>query len=287
VPKISHQVTHQIPTKVCPKGTQQSKDGCSVTKTVTRKVAEQNHKQVNAQRVSKKIEYVAVKKPISVPAGVECAKGAQSDKSGCFVSVKLAGYEVVEVERTLKVPKDEKVVTEGCADGSKAPCSIRVPAQSVKEVTSTKKGTNPQLEDKTETVVLKSQVKVVKDVCPQGSQASKGGCFIKTSRQVVKTKTTPRNVAAGLATEEVTKTLKLAKTELVPTYSCPKGSTPSGKDTCVVTRTSSAPQTKESEKRVKVARAVKVPKHVKVPKTVAVATESFPKGAEQGKGFVS
>jgi len=285
VPRITHAITQQIPTKVCPQCTQQTKEGCAITKTVTKKVAEQNHKQVNAQRVSKKTEYVTVKKPVSVPAGEQCPKGSQQTKEGCMVISQLVGYEIMEVEKTLKIPKDEKVVNEACPDGSKAPCLIRTPFQGVKEITNQKKGTAPQLEEKQETVTLRSQTKVAKEVCPQGSTPMKGACLIKTMRQVIKPKSTPRTVPGPITTEEVPRTLKLAKTEVVPSFSCPKGSTPSkGGEVCLVTRTAAHPVTKEMPKRVKVARAVKVPKQVKVPKTIAVATEACPKGSEPGKG---
>jgi len=286
VPKITHAITEQVPQKVCPSGTQQTKEGCIVTRTVTKKVAEQNHKQVNAQRVSKKTEYVTVKKPVSVPAGEQCPKGSQQTKEGCIVVSQLAGYEVVEVEKTLKLPKDEKVVTEACPDGSKAPCVIQTPFQAVKEMTNQAKGTAPQLEEKQETVTLKSTVKVAREVCPQGATPVKGACVIKTMRQIVKAKSTPRTVPGAITTEQIPRKLKLARTEVVPSYSCPKGSMPSGKkgDVCIVKRTAAHPETKEFPKRVKVARAVKVPKQVKVPKTIAIATEACPKGSEPGKG---
>jgi len=261
-------VTHQVPTKVCPKGAQQTATGCIITKTVTEKVASQNHKQVTSQRVSKKSQLVTVRKPTAVSSG-------PATKT---VTTAVAGFDLLEVPKTLRVPKDEKSVSDS------GPSSVKVTNQSVKETSREKTVSVQQLVDKEKTLTLKSKVKVAHDVCPQGSTETKGGaCVIKVTRQVSKVNQSTRSIGSGSATAEVTKTLKVAKTQLVPQYSCPKGTQSKGA-TCSVTRTAQAPVTKETPRTVRIARAVKVPKTVRVPKIVAVATTECPKGASQGKG---
>jgi len=260
-------VVHQVPTKVCPKGAQQTSTGCIITKTVTEKVASQNHKQVNSQRVSKKTQLITVKKPVSVASG----------PSSKVVTTPVAGFDLVEVSKTLRVPKDEKAVSDS------GPSSVKVTNQSVKETTKERNVSVAQLVDKEKTLTLKSKVKVAQEVCPQGSTETKGACIVKVTRQVAKSHQSTRSIGSGSATAEVTKTLKVAKTQLVPQYSCPKGTQSKGA-TCSVTRTAQTPVTKETPRTVRIARAVKVPKTVRVPKVVAVATTECPKGASQGKG---
>jgi len=261
---------------------------------VTSKFAETSEKTVNSQRVSKKSEFVSVKKPVAVPIGPNCPKGAEATKTGCIVKTPLPSYELAEVSKTLRVPKDDKQVSEVCFTGeTKGPCAVLLTGanQSVKENTSEKTVQVPQLADKVKTVTLKSKVKVAKQVCPQGAQPCPEGCCITLTKQVLSTKTNTKSVPAGAgSTTEVSKTLKVAKTTVVPSYSCPKGATQKSEHVCLVTRTKQVPVTSEVQKTVKVGRAAKSSRSIKVPKVVAVAGEpQCPKGAEKstsknGKG---
>jgi len=286
VSKIVKMITESVPSKVCPKGATQSKNGCVISRTVTSKYAETSEKQVSTQRVTKTSEFVSVKKPVAVPIGPNCPKGAEATKTGCIVKTPIPSYELAEVSKTLRIPKDDKVVAETCFTGeTRGPCAVLLtgPNQSVKENTSQKTVQVPQLADKPKTVTLKSKVKVAKQVCPQGSQSGPEGCVVVLTKQVLTTKSNTKPVPAGAgATTEVKKSLKVGQTTLVPSYKCPTGSVQKSEHVCLVTRTKQVPVTSEVQKTVKVGHAAKSSRTIKVPKAVAVTGEpQCPKGAEK------
>jgi len=292
VNKIVKVVSKQVPEKACPVGTSKNIEGdCIVTKTVSKKVVVSVPKQVKSQRVTKKSDLVTVKRPIAAPGPVQCPKGSRTAGQSCITTLSLAGYEITDVTKELKVPKDEKIITESCAKGGKAPCTVDLGAgtQYVKEITKEKVVTITQLSDKMETLTLKSQVKVPQLVCPEGSETTKDGCVVAVTKQVVAKKTIPRQVpSANAYLDTVEKTLRVQKTSLTSSSSCPAGSTPAGKGklSCLVSRQVQVPTPRDVTKTIRVSRAVKVPRTIKVPKTVAIANEECPKGAEPvGKGL--
>ena len=177
---VARMITQMVPQKVCPKGaSQSSKGGCTISRTIVTKEQETVEKQVNTQRVSKKAEFVSVKKPVSVPTGPNCGKGARASNGGCVVSTPVPGFELVEVARQVKVSRDDKTISEVCFSGDiKGPCVVVLEGgnQEVKDIVTEKTIQVAELKHRTRELTLKSRVKVAKQVCPQGSRPRGSSC---------------------------------------------------------------------------------------------------------------
>jgi len=305
--KIAKMATVRKPVTTCPKGAEgPSKDGkCTMNKWAQTTVVEPVAVPDRSTTVMKKPYEVPVSKSVSVPGPSTCPKGTSNDKKGnCIVEGLTTEYETMVKEVALSIPVNTPSSITECPEGTYeangkgkgGDCVAQTSQQTVETLSSEKTVRNPVLASKVTSYSLPAEILKSTEVCPQGSTANKDGtCSLTLSRSTLE----PYSVTVASdypVLEEFPQTLTLTRVSLVPTYYCPKGTTPVGGTEdkkggvvgdasliCQVDLPAGTPTTVSAPVIMKKARFEKRPVEVTVNKVEAVPVEYCPKGSTEDK----
>uniref|UniRef100_A0A0G4GR09 Uncharacterized protein n=1 Tax=Chromera velia CCMP2878 TaxID=1169474 RepID=A0A0G4GR09_9ALVE len=277
-PKIAERIPHQVPFTTCPAGTSgpNASGMCTSTRMVRVPSVSSRDVPVTSTHVEREPFSVPVTKQVSVPGAPQCPQGSSLSGGACIVTGSSTEYSTETVPTTLSFPVNTPVSSTACPSGTQdasGSCLARLSFQSVEQGSSAKSVRVPTLASRPATYNLPASTLKTGQTCPQGSSAAGGACIVTLKRSSLEAYEVP--VSSQIPqVESVPQTLTLTKQHLVPSYSCPAGSTASGSGasmTCTVTLPSASPVSSSAPRTVKKARFEKRPATVTVNKV-----ESFP-----------
>uniref|UniRef100_A0A0G4I2D1 Oocyst wall protein n=1 Tax=Chromera velia CCMP2878 TaxID=1169474 RepID=A0A0G4I2D1_9ALVE len=281
----------EVAEAVCPKGSVSDGHGlCTRQITQTTVVAEQKAV-ADLSTVAERRPYsVEVEKAVSVPGSPVCPRWSVARKNTCGVEAEGVEWIPQTVEETVTVPVTEKKETRACPKGTYGDgvqCAVRVPVQAVESLQHERGVEIPELQSFSEEVALPKTVLESALECPKGSMRTPDGtsCFVTLTRSKIEYYDVVRDYDVPTV-EQLPQTLRIAKTELVPSYSCPEGSRPSGSAqslktlTCTVVVPVAQAATAGRARVVRVPRLVKRAVEVPVTRVESVPVSYCPKGSE-------
>uniref|UniRef100_A0A0G4HA55 Uncharacterized protein n=1 Tax=Chromera velia CCMP2878 TaxID=1169474 RepID=A0A0G4HA55_9ALVE len=257
----------QVPTTSCPAGSSgPGADGmCTTTRAIRVLTQETRSVPVTSTSFEKTPFSVPVSKQVSVPGAPTCPSGSSMSGSACIVTGSTTQYSTETVPTTLSFPVNTPVSSSVCPSGttlSDGACVATLSFQSVEQGASNRSIRVATLASKPATYNLPSTTLQRGSTCPQGSSAQADGtCAVTLRTSSLEAYSVPASSQIPVITS-VPQTLTLTKQHLVPSYSCPAGSTASGfgpSMTCTVTLPSASPVSSSAPRTVKQARFEKRP----------------------------
>eukprot|EP00820_Chromera_velia_P022996 Cvel_31529.t1-p1 / transcript=Cvel_31529.t1 / gene=Cvel_31529 / organism=Chromera_velia_CCMP2878 / gene_product=Flocculation protein FLO11, putative / transcript_product=Flocculation protein FLO11, putative / location=Cvel_scaffold4711:7972-9421(+) / protein_length=440 / sequence_SO=supercontig / SO=protein_coding / is_pseudo=false len=278
-PMIAERIPHQVPQTSCPAGTSgpNAAGMCTSTRMIRVPSVKSRDVPVTSTHVEREPFSVPVTKQVSVAGAPTCPQGSTMQGGACIVTGSSTDYSTQEVPTTLRFPVNTPVSSTACPSGtqdSMGSCTARLSFQSVEQGSSARTVRIPTLSSRPATYNLPASTLKTGSTCPQGTNAKADGtCAVTLRTSSLESYEVP--VSSQIPKiESVPQTLTLTRQHLVPSYSCPAGSTASGSGasmTCTVTLPSASPTTTTVPRTVKKARFEKRPVEVTVNRV-----ESFP-----------
>eukprot|EP00820_Chromera_velia_P027744 Cvel_36142.t1-p1 / transcript=Cvel_36142.t1 / gene=Cvel_36142 / organism=Chromera_velia_CCMP2878 / gene_product=Flocculation protein FLO11, putative / transcript_product=Flocculation protein FLO11, putative / location=Cvel_scaffold6973:839-2325(+) / protein_length=433 / sequence_SO=supercontig / SO=protein_coding / is_pseudo=false len=287
-PKIAERIPHQIPVTTCPTGTSGPVGGmCTSTKMVRVPSVKSRDVPVTSTHVEREPFSVPVSKQVSVPGAPKCPSGSSMQGGACVVTGSSTEYSTEDVPVSLSIPVNTPVSTSVCPSGTttqSGACVARLSFQSVEQGSAPKSVRIPTLSSRPATFNLPASTLKTGETCPQGTQSQGDGtCTVTLKTSSLESYEVP--VSSQIPrVDSVPQTLTLTKQHLVPSYSCPPGSTASGSGasmTCTVTLPSASPTTTSVPRTVKQARFEKRPVTVTVSRVESTPVYYCPSGTTE------
>uniref|UniRef100_A0A0G4HAQ9 Uncharacterized protein n=1 Tax=Chromera velia CCMP2878 TaxID=1169474 RepID=A0A0G4HAQ9_9ALVE len=265
--RIASTTSTQIPMTSCPAGTTPAADGmCTTMRTIRVPQVSPRSVPVTTTTVEKAPFSVPVSKQVSVPGAPTCPSGSSMEGGACIVTGSSTEYSTQSIQTSVNVPVSTPVSSSACPSGTTAAadgsCTARLSFQSVEQSSSEKSVRFPTLSSKPASFSLPATTLRTGSTCPQGTSAQADGtCTVTLRTSSLESYEVPVSSEVAVITQ-VPQTLTLTKQHLVPSYSCPAGSTASGfgpSMTCTVTLPSASPVSSSAPRTVKQARFEKRP----------------------------
>uniref|UniRef100_A0A0G4IFI7 Uncharacterized protein n=1 Tax=Chromera velia CCMP2878 TaxID=1169474 RepID=A0A0G4IFI7_9ALVE len=283
--RIASTSSIQVPTTSCPAGASgPGADGmCTTTRAIRVPTQETRAVPVTSTSFEKTPFSVPVSKQVSVPGAPTCPSGSSMEGGACLVTGSTTQYSTETVPTTLSFPVNTPVSSSVCpsgttmaADGS---CTATLSFQSVEQSGSTRAIRVATLASKPATYNLPSTTLRTGSTCPQGSSAqADGSCAVTLRTSSLEAYSVPASSQIPMISS-VPQTLTLTKQVLVPSYSCPAGSSASGSGEsmrCTIRLPTTSRVTEQ--KTVKKARFEKRPVTVTVSRVESVPVYYCPEG---------
>uniref|UniRef100_A0A0G4G8Q6 Uncharacterized protein n=1 Tax=Chromera velia CCMP2878 TaxID=1169474 RepID=A0A0G4G8Q6_9ALVE len=283
--KIPNTTSIQVPMTSCPAGSMgPGADGmCTTTRTIRIPESQPRDVPVTSTSVERTPFSVPVSKQVSVPGAPTCPSGSSMSGGACIVTGSTTQYSTEVVPTTLSFPVSTPVSSSVCpsgttmgADGS---CTATLSFQSVETTPSARSIRVATLASKPATYNLPMTTLRTGSTCPQGSSAQADGtCAVTLRTSSLEAYSVPASSQIPVITS-VPQTLTLTKQVLVPSYSCPAGSSASGSGEsmrCTIRLPTTSRVTEQ--KTVKKARFEKRPVTVNVSRIESVPVYYCPEG---------
>uniref|UniRef100_A0A0G4I682 Uncharacterized protein n=1 Tax=Chromera velia CCMP2878 TaxID=1169474 RepID=A0A0G4I682_9ALVE len=278
-PMIAERIPLQVPMTSCPSGTSgpNAAGMCTSTRMIRVPSVKSRDVPVTSTHVEREPFSVPVTKQVSVAGAPTCPSGSTMQGGACIVTGSSTDYSTEEIPTTLRFPVNTPVSSTACPSGtqdSMGSCVARLSFQSVEQGSSARTVRIPTLSSRPATYNLPASTLKTGSTCPQGTNAQADGtCTVTLRTSSLESYEVP--VSSQIPKiESFPQTLTLTRQHLVPSYSCPPGSTASGSGasmTCTVTLPSASPTTSSVPRTMKKARFEKRPVEVTVNRI-----ESFP-----------
>uniref|UniRef100_A0A0G4IEL6 Uncharacterized protein n=1 Tax=Chromera velia CCMP2878 TaxID=1169474 RepID=A0A0G4IEL6_9ALVE len=289
-PKIAERIPHQVPETSCPAGTSgpNASGMCTSTRMIRVPTVKSRDVPVTSTHVEREPFSVPVTKQVSVPGAPTCPSGSTMSGGSCIVTGSSTEYSTEEIPTTLSFPVNTPVSSTACPSGthdSMGSCTARLSFQSVEQSSAPKTVRVPTLSSRPATYNLPASTLKTGETCPQGTNAKADGtCSVTLKASSLESYEVP--VSSQIPkVESFPQTLTLTKQHLVPSYSCPAGSTQTGGSgaglICTVTLPSASPTTTSVPRTMKKARFEKKPVTVTVSRVESTPVYYCPSGTTE------
>uniref|UniRef100_A0A0G4H8M8 Uncharacterized protein n=1 Tax=Chromera velia CCMP2878 TaxID=1169474 RepID=A0A0G4H8M8_9ALVE len=288
-PRVAERIPHQVPFTTCPTGTSgpNSSGMCTSTRMVRVPSVKSRDVPVTSTHVEREPYSVPVSKQVSVPGAPTCPAGSTMSGGACTVTGTTTEYSTEDVPVSLSIPVNTPVSSSVCPSGTSTrsgACVARLSAQSVEQGSSSRSVRIPTLSSRPATFNLPASTLKTGETCPQGTQSQGDGtCTVTLKTSSLESYEVP--VSSQIPkTDSIPQTLTLTRQHLVPSYSCPPGSTSSGSGaslTCTVTLPTATPTTTSVPRTVKRARFEKRPVTVTVSRVESTPVYYCPSGTTE------
>uniref|UniRef100_A0A0G4G8C3 Uncharacterized protein n=1 Tax=Chromera velia CCMP2878 TaxID=1169474 RepID=A0A0G4G8C3_9ALVE len=221
----------------CPSGSSMSGSACIQTTSTARIASTTSTQETRAVPVTstsfEKTPFsVPVSKQVSVPGAPTYPSGSSMEGGACIMTRSSTEYSTQSIQTSVNVPTSTPVSSSTCpsgitmgADGS---CTATLSFQSVEQSASTRAIRVATLASKPATYNLPSITLRTGSTCPQGfSTQADGTCAITLRTSSLEAYSVPASSQIPVITS-IPQTLTLTKQVLIPSYSCPAGSSASG-----------------------------------------------------------